>query len=495
MADTDTAQEGNNGILKKALGGLNLGGFDPDAYGSLVKQQSEAAGDVAKAEQEQKRVAAQGRADAEKTFATGLRQQYKAAEPTLMSAPLKFNVSKDTQEGLTGLAALMTVGSLIVGSKGATSGVNAMNAMTGVLKGYQEGNQQRIDFETKKYEQSIKDWERTLAQTKESLSRYEKLAATDLSAATSQAAAEAASKGQEVIAAKIRQEGISQTKAMVDKLIQQTATSKTQWATINGQTGLYSPAEVRAAQEAGLPVGQVQKGGVARSALARQFDDQVTISVNEAATQIKNMTNLPFATSGLFGGQRPEGFFKAPLGVLANTLTPGSVQQYNNNVQGLGYELAKMLGGGRAVPVSTQKAFADRFQINMGDAPFTVLEKLGNMRQSFEKGIEVKVASADTPTEMKEIYARALKDIQSSIPFTVADVLEAQQKAALGKGKKLETFGDFMQKKMGGREIAEEPKPQAQAGGKKSAEDRFNELEASGMSEADIFKQMQGEGY
>jgi hypothetical protein len=226
MADTDTAQEGNNGLLKKALGGLDLGGFDPDAYGSLIQEESKAKGDVARAEQEQKRIAAQGKATAEKTFATGLKQKYAAAEPTLMSAPSKFNVTKDTQEGLTGLAALMTVGSLIIGSKGAMSGTNAMNAMTGVLKGYQEGNQQRIDFETKKYEQSIKDWERTLQQTKESLSRYEKLAATDLSAATAQAAAEAASKGQEVIAAKIRQEGLTQTKAMVDKLITQTIDNK-----------------------------------------------------------------------------------------------------------------------------------------------------------------------------------------------------------------------------------------------------------------------------
>lgn len=260
MADTDTAQEGNNGILKKALGGLNLGGFDPDAYGSLVKQQSEAAGDVAKAEQEQKRVAAQGKADAEKTFATGLRQQYKAAEPTLMSAPPKFNVTKDTEQGLTGLAALMTVGSLIIGSKGSTSGVNAMNAMTGVLKGYQEGNQQRIDFETKKYEQSIKEWERTLAQTKESLSRYEKLAATDLSAATAQAAADAASKGQEVIAAKIRQEGITQTKAMVDKLIQQNMT-------VNSQMR-------QAMAEASGGVG-------ARGALATMFGPQVAANTPE----------------------------------------------------------------------------------------------------------------------------------------------------------------------------------------------------------------------
>jgi len=219
-------KENNTGLLKKALGGLDLGGFDPEAYGSLVQQQAEAAGEVAKGEARQRNIAAKGKADAEQAFATGLREQYKAAEPTLMSAPPKFNVTKDTQEGLTGLAALMTVGSLIIGSKGSTAGVNAMNAMTGVLKGYQEGNQQRIDFETKKYEQSIKEWERALQQTKESLSRYEKLATADLGAATSQAAAAAAAEGQTVIAAKIKQEGLSQTRAMVDKLIQQTVSSK-----------------------------------------------------------------------------------------------------------------------------------------------------------------------------------------------------------------------------------------------------------------------------
>jgi hypothetical protein len=291
MADTDTAQEGNNGLLKKALGGLNLGGFDPDAYGSLIQEESKAKGDVARADQERKRIAAQGRATAEKSYATGLRQQYQAAEPTLMSAPPKFNVTKDTQEGLTGLAALMTVGSLIIGSKGASSGVNAMNAMTGVLKGYQEGNQQRIDFETKKYEQSIKDWERTLVQTKESLSRYEKLAATDLSAATAQAAADAASKGQDVIAAKIRQEGITQTKAMVDKLIQQTSTSK-MISVIDKQTGQQTYAtetQIRQNpdryQQAYRPPAAGGAGGA--GAVQFRYNAAVTNATNQAALIVK----------------------------------------------------------------------------------------------------------------------------------------------------------------------------------------------------------------
>ena len=491
MAETETqTSPGNNdAILKQVLGG------DLSGVPGLYRQQAEAEGEVKKAEQGQKVTAAQGQLKGYQDYSAGLKKQYAAAEPTLTSAPPKLNVTKDTQEGLTGLAALMTVGGMIIGSKGMTSGVNAMNAMTGVLKGYQEGNKERIAFETQKYEKEMENWKTTLQQTRDSLARYEKLASSDLNTATAQAAADAAAKGQDVIAAQIKANGISYTRQMVEKLMTQNTNTKTQWATINGQTGLYSPAEVRSAQEAGLPVGQVQKAGAARSAYAQQFEDQVAISVNEAAAQIQNMAKLPFATTGIMQGRNTKGFLDAPLGALGNALTPGSVQQYNNNVQGLGYELAKVLGGGRVVPVTTQQQFAERFAIRSGDKPFTVLEKLANMRQTFERGIEVKALSPGTTPELKEIYARALKDIREVIPFTTQDVLTAQQEEAKSKGKSVMTFGDFMQKRMGGTPQETAPKAQAPSGTKKSAEDRFNELEASGMSEADIFKKMQGEGY
>lgn len=282
----EPAQESNNALLKKALGGMNLGGFDPEAYGTLIQRKAEAAGDVAKAEQEQKRIAAQGEYEARKTYGDTVRKQYEAAKPTLMAPPPKFNVTKDTEQGLTGLAALMTVGGMIIGSKGAMSGVNAMNAMTGVLKGYQEGNQQRIDFETKKYEQSIKDWERTLQQTKDSLEQYQKLAAVDLSTATAKAAADAAAKGQFVIAAKLKQDGINLTLEMVNNVIKQTATAKKQWATVGGVTGLYTDQEIRSAEERGIPVSQAQSGGGAMSKIGQSVSgvvEQMTPEAQEAA--------------------------------------------------------------------------------------------------------------------------------------------------------------------------------------------------------------------
>jgi hypothetical protein len=223
MAETDTNQTGNDAVLSKALGGVDLSGLS-----DIYTKEAQAKGDVETAKLKQQQTELSGVAKAKQDYATGLRQQYAAAEPTLMSAPPKFSVTKDTQEGLTGLAALMTVGGLIIGSKGMTSGTNAMNAMTGVLKGYQEGNKERIAFETQKYEKEMEAWKTNLQQTRDSLARYEKLAASDLNAATAQAAADAAAKGQDVIAAGIKANGISYMRQRVDKVIDQTMTTTSQ---------------------------------------------------------------------------------------------------------------------------------------------------------------------------------------------------------------------------------------------------------------------------
>jgi hypothetical protein len=228
--DRDSASS----LLRGALGDQFSG------IGNLMDRKAKADEEAMRLEQQQKQTELEKKAGAYKTYAEDIKGQYEQAKPALTAAAPKFNVSKDTEEGLTGLAALMTVGSLIVGSKGATSGVNAMNAMTGVLKGYQEGNQQRIDFETKKYEQSIRDWERNLQQTKDALSRYEKMAALDLNKATAEAAAYAASQGQDVIAAKIRSGTIGDAIKMVQNLQQQnmTVTSQMRQAMLEASGGV-----------------------------------------------------------------------------------------------------------------------------------------------------------------------------------------------------------------------------------------------------------------
>ena len=109
----------------------------------------------------------------------------------------------------------------------------------------------------------------------------------------------------------------------------------------------------------------------------------------------------------------------------------------------LGFELVKILQGGRNVTKGMAESFVSGLQIQKGDKAFTILEKLANIRQRFEKAADVKLATVSP--ELKPIYENALAQIRKAVPFTVQDVLAAQ-KAKLGDRSL--TFADHMAKSM-----------------------------------------------
>jgi len=415
--DRDSASS----LLRETLGDQFSG------IGNLMDRKAKADEKAMRLEQEQKQTELKKKAEAYGTYAEGIKSQYEQAKPALMAAPPKFNVTKDTQEGLTGLAALMTVGSLIIGSKGAASGVNAMNAMTGVLKGYQEGNQARIDFETKKYEQSVKDWERTLQQTKDALSRYEKMASLDLNKATAEAAAYAASQGQDVIAAKIRSGTIGDAIKMVQNLQQQTANAKTQWATINGQTGLYSPAEIRAAMEGGATVTQVPKATSAGQN-AQMYAGRVYGNIEGASQDLINIANSPsISQSPVFAGiinSDPTTALGSVRALALRTITPDEQRAFDQLSQQVGLALSRLEAQGLASG-STQsqvKGF-DALRPKAGDSAVNMALYLAKVRQEIETGIKVHATMAGANPEQKKNAQARLKEVQDAIPFTVSEVL------------------------------------------------------------------------
>lgn len=344
--------------------------------------------------------------------------------------PVEFKPSQETQGELVALFGMIGALGAFSGSGGYTSALNAMNAMGGMLKGYNQGRKDLFEREKAIFDKNMQENKVRYDRIKDAFDRAIKLAPYNLDQAQTKLQSDLIALDAKILAQQVKNEGINKANTIAAQL----ATRQEQ-------------AQYRS-QMLALQISRATQGRTA--ALVQTFEDQVAISVNEAAAQINNLAKLPFATTGIFQGENTKGLFYAPLGVLANTLTKESTQQLKNNVQGLGYELAKILGGGRVVPVTTQKEFADRFAVKEGDKPFTVLQKLANMRQSFERAVEVKLNSPLTSEQMKPIYQRALTDIQSVIPFTVSDVLDAQQEAAKKKGKTIKTFADFMLEKMGG---------------------------------------------
>ena len=123
--------------------------------------------DLAEAQITQQQQAAKLKADLANKQASqmsGLLSQY---EKQAMAPAPKREIDAQTKEGMMGLAALLPVAGAFFGGKGLTSATGAMQAMTGLLKGYQEGNKERIAFEQKKYDDAMKEFDRHQNQIKE----------------------------------------------------------------------------------------------------------------------------------------------------------------------------------------------------------------------------------------------------------------------------------------------------------------------------------------
>lgn len=213
-----TSREAQRNVLRQVLG-ADLGGPVSD----IQQRQAAATEKVARGQLDQKIAEARGVLNAQEAYAKGVRGAYAAAEPKLMAPPPTFNVTKDTEEGLMGLATIMPLAGLIIGGKGQMAGINAMNAMAGALQGYQTGNKERIAFETKKYEEAWKQWQAQINQVKDSLARYMELAKTDLATATSKAKLDAIAMGAPIIADLIEQQTLTKTFEMVEKIAVSTA--------------------------------------------------------------------------------------------------------------------------------------------------------------------------------------------------------------------------------------------------------------------------------
>jgi hypothetical protein len=174
-----------------------------------------------------------------------------------------------------------------------------------------------------------------------------------------------------------------------------------------------------------INLAKLKEAGKKGSAADRYgFGDIVAGASNEAAAAIKNLMGLPFeSTSGWFGtGKVSTSLFTAPLDVFANKMTPESVQRYNVQSGKLGYNLAQLMSGGRAVRVSDVDQMNKILSIREGDTIETAATRLAEARQLAERTMEVRLKSPNTPPGLKEVFKENLETIQAVVPFNVDDI-------------------------------------------------------------------------
>ena len=175
-----------------------------DPFQRLYTQSQQASFENETAKRKQAETLAKGKSDAVQTMYAGMQEQKTAMDK--MAPPPKMNITPDTHEGLMGLATILPIAGILLGSKGMMSGVNAMNAMTGAMKGYQEGNQARIEFEKQKYDTSMKEWDANYKISRQKLADAIEMMKTNYQAGVAKAETAAVAMGPEP-AAIVRQNG------------------------------------------------------------------------------------------------------------------------------------------------------------------------------------------------------------------------------------------------------------------------------------------------
>jgi hypothetical protein len=117
-------------------------------------------------------------------------RQEKAAQAELLSQEAKYTKPapefKPTEESMSGFAAmgsLLAAAGAILGSNGRSSGLMAMNAVSGMMNGYNAGRKDLYEQQRQKFEESMKSWEKHREQVKDLFAQAAKLAPYNLSKA------------------------------------------------------------------------------------------------------------------------------------------------------------------------------------------------------------------------------------------------------------------------------------------------------------------------
>jgi hypothetical protein len=153
--------------------------------------------------------AKKARAESQKAGQAKIMSDYGEA---LFSKPAPhFQASQEDMSGFAALGSLLAVSGAMMGMKGKTSGIMAMNAISGMMKGYQQGRKDLYEQERQKFEMSMKDWERERSQIKEAFDMALKMAPTNYKGATEFLNKTLASMGVQVPRASLERNGLTQT--------------------------------------------------------------------------------------------------------------------------------------------------------------------------------------------------------------------------------------------------------------------------------------------
>jgi len=181
----------------------------------LQKGITAAEGDEAKAKQAQAEILQTGKSEAQQAFGTAEKGAMQGYQQKLEEQPLPaFVPTKDNAQDLAGLFSLVSIIGMIAGKQ---NGQMAMQAMNGMLEGYQKGRADLYKKEQVEFDKNFKAMLSKHAEFRKEMEDAIKLASTDKEAGMQAAELAATKAGSSIVQAQLRKGDLVGAYKLVDE--------------------------------------------------------------------------------------------------------------------------------------------------------------------------------------------------------------------------------------------------------------------------------------
>lgn len=419
--------------------------------------------------EEAKRLQSKGETAAKQAREAEIYAEYK---PRLTAPYEQFKPTGDSISGLASLGLMIGMLGAMGGKKGLTSATGAMNAIAGMMDGYQKGNKEKYDKERQVFEENLKIAQQNHALVEKEFERAVKYAKYDLNGATNSMIKSRLAAGDPVTAKSIQEQGLvktaaqfsqggskvnNQINALKEKMIRdqeaatraeaevkarQAETKETKDVkpySIDGskEPRLMTTSEALALQEKGYQVTPVTPAGARGSQQAIQAGQRMINATAGAASGFEAITNVKGGTTtGILPYLSSKEGITNFLGAAAGRkLTSDDSKILDVYYTGIARNLAAIESSGAATGlVGLTKSF-ENLKPAVGDSNYVVAAKLADAKRVVEETMNAAISSGTLTSDQQKTALDLVKRIERAVPFTIDDVNKAVTKGKPTIGK------------------------------------------------------------
>lgn len=449
----------------------------------LLQQESQAKQKVAQGEQKIAEFKTAGQAAITSQEAGRAKGIYQSVEDYREKNPApELEPTKDNIESLSTLFGLIGVIGMVMGGSGKMSATASLNAMGGMMKGWQQGRADLWKKEVQEFDKNMLSWKSKLDDAVKKAESAYKILPYNRAEAESKLNEVITSMGSDLLREKNRVQGFVPTFKLLESLAKDAdsaikesgverrhresmearkteASKPTYQFYASGDkviaVNTKDPSDIKevtnkelaSAIKLGTPP-KTQGAGAAAGQIER-----MTNSMTQVSGAIKAISELPvITTSPVFGQKEFKGLFVAPLSVLNQKMSAETSQMMAGRMVGVARNLASLETGGAATGLA---GLTDSIQagisIPAGAKLHVALDRLAEMRRIVEDAARGALASSKYTEDQKQLIRENVAIVENAIPFTLEDVAQATI-ASKGKSPKVPkqdmglTFTQYVQK-------------------------------------------------